>query len=303
MPCLERRTDGARRPLSARTLVGRGVGAGLALDDPRVSSEHAVIYWRGGWWIRDLASRNGTFVDGVRLELGERRALALGVGLGFGQTDAQWVLAADGPPRAMAWRAGGPLRLAEHGLLVLPDEQQPRVSIYADDGWCIETADETRPLTTGGVTIEIDGAPWTIVIPDDEARPRTTVDIHERELCLDDVELRFGVSRDEEHVELTVGGSAGSTALEPRAHLYVLLVLARHRLADRDASPAEAGWIDSERLADMLGVTAQKLNLDVFRARRQLAEAGIVDAARIVERRPHARTLRIGAARLVVEGL
>lgn len=303
MPCLERPADGARRPLQPRTLVGRAAGAGLLLTDPRASSEHAVIYWRDGrWWVRDLASRNGTFVDGVRLELGERRHIAPGSRLGFGQVEG-WRLAADGPPRAMAWRAGGPLRLAESGILVLPDDEAPSVSVYADDGWRIETADDDRPLDPAGEALDIDGARWTIRVPGGEERPRTTVDIHDREVTMSDVELRFGVSRDEEHVELEVRGPAGTVTLEPRAHLYVLLVLARLRLAELDASPAEAGWVDSERLADMLGVTQQKLNLDVFRARKQMAEAGVVDPARVVERRPQARTVRIGAERLVVESL
>lgn len=51
--------------------LGRRLVAGpVALDlvDDRLSREHATIAWeQGGWTIRDRGSRNGTFVDGVRI--------------------------------------------------------------------------------------------------------------------------------------------------------------------------------------------------------------------------------------------
>ena len=51
--------------LSARTLLGRGNGCDVRLEAALVSSEHASLFWTGqAWMIRDLASRNGTFVDG-----------------------------------------------------------------------------------------------------------------------------------------------------------------------------------------------------------------------------------------------
>jgi transcriptional regulator with PAS, ATPase and Fis domain len=55
------------RPL----LVGRvgAVGDGVELDDDRVSRQHASIERRARQWIvRDLGSRNGTFLDGERLQ-------------------------------------------------------------------------------------------------------------------------------------------------------------------------------------------------------------------------------------------
>src|SRR5262249_13355376 len=43
---------------------------GLAIADPRISSEQARLRWRSdgtGCEVNDLASRNGTFVDGQRV--------------------------------------------------------------------------------------------------------------------------------------------------------------------------------------------------------------------------------------------
>lgn len=64
-------------PLDAVTTVGRDVNNGIVVDDPFASSEHAVLTYRGHtWYVEDLGSTNGTFVNGVQLS---------GIGpLGFG---------------------------------------------------------------------------------------------------------------------------------------------------------------------------------------------------------------------------
>ncbi len=58
-------------PVGARPVPLGRVGAvtsGLELDDERVSRQHAEVTRRGrGWIVRDLGSRNGTFVDGERI--------------------------------------------------------------------------------------------------------------------------------------------------------------------------------------------------------------------------------------------
>ncbi|MBT8336591.1 MAG: trypsin-like peptidase domain-containing protein [Gemmatimonadetes bacterium] len=52
--------------------VGRAEGVGLRFDpesDLHVSGRHARLQRRDGqWWVRDLDSRNGTFVDGDRIQ-------------------------------------------------------------------------------------------------------------------------------------------------------------------------------------------------------------------------------------------
>ncbi len=48
--------------------LGRGEECDIRFTDPRVSSNHAEVFWENGqWWIRDLDSRNGTYHDGTRL--------------------------------------------------------------------------------------------------------------------------------------------------------------------------------------------------------------------------------------------
>jgi pSer/pThr/pTyr-binding forkhead associated (FHA) protein len=48
--------------------IGRLPGNALVLDDDYVSSEHALLAWREGrWWLSDVASTNGTFLNGQQV--------------------------------------------------------------------------------------------------------------------------------------------------------------------------------------------------------------------------------------------
>jgi ABC transport system ATP-binding/permease protein len=49
-------------------LVGRDPLCQVVVEDSRVSRQHVALEWTDGyWWVRDLGSSNGTFVDGRRL--------------------------------------------------------------------------------------------------------------------------------------------------------------------------------------------------------------------------------------------
>ena len=65
--------------------IGRATANSLVLNDGQVSRLHARIdYENGVWSIRDLNSRNGTFVNGKRIAVQSLRAgdqIAIGVSL------------------------------------------------------------------------------------------------------------------------------------------------------------------------------------------------------------------------------
>ncbi|HOX45190.1 MAG TPA: FHA domain-containing protein [Myxococcota bacterium] len=71
---------------SAGALLGREDGLELALPDPSVSLRHARVAPAGpaGWTVEDLASRNGTRLNGRRLEPGQAVPLRPGDELELG---------------------------------------------------------------------------------------------------------------------------------------------------------------------------------------------------------------------------
>lgn len=129
---------------------------------------------------------------------------------------------------------------------------------------------------------------------------------------LDALTLYFSVSRDEEHVALTARDEHRTIDLGARAHHLVLLALARSRLADRASgstsssaprspgSDGSEGWVYFDELADTLAMDETHVNVAVFRIRRQLSGAGVVDATGIIERRRMTREIRLGVARIEI---
>jgi DNA-binding NtrC family response regulator len=98
-------TAGVKDPI----VIGSAEGAGLRIADPTVSRVHAEIAWRDtGAWVRDLGSRNGTVVNGVRVDAGH---LGDGALLLLGGTRIEVRHARD-PQRVVLWpeEGFGPLR-------------------------------------------------------------------------------------------------------------------------------------------------------------------------------------------------
>ena len=92
---------GVTRELHQRLLVGRGVEADLQLIDEKVSREHCVFEPQGaGVVVRDLGSRNGTWVNGERLHgphvLAPNETVGIGETLVVYSPDVEALLARDG---------------------------------------------------------------------------------------------------------------------------------------------------------------------------------------------------------------
>lgn len=55
--------------LDAVTRLGRDVNNSIVLEDEFISADHAVLTFRGrAWYVEDVGSTNGTYVNGNRVE-------------------------------------------------------------------------------------------------------------------------------------------------------------------------------------------------------------------------------------------
>jgi hypothetical protein len=219
----------------------------------------------------------------------------------------RWILADELPPVASARRLdGGEVRVAEDGLLVLPSANDPVASLFEDPSgrWVLETDGPARPAIDQEEVVA--GATWLLSVPPltPAGLVPTTLNLRAApSFRLDEITLRLDVSRDEEYVALSIVHNREVTQLAARAHLHILLALARVRLADRDdasLTEGERGWIYTDGVITMLKSDPQRLCVDIFRVRQQLASAGVLNAGGIIERRSLTRQLRLGTDRVEV---
>jgi hypothetical protein len=290
--------------LTREELVGRSSTCDWQLTEEDVSAQHAALRWTGkAWELQDLGSRNGTFVRGQRLGPGLRVVLTPGARIRFGTRGPEWLLVDASPPRTLAMRMSDRARVAEQdGTLVLPSELDPRIVLFRDsDGtWQFEDGDAIRVVADD----------QTLLVDDELWRLRTEAPVVETyQSCsgaVDDLQLHFRVSADEEHVEVRAELAGHSTLIPSRVHHYLLLTLARARLAEMQQNPlatATHGWVHPEQLSKMLRKSAMHINVEIYRARQQFAELGFTGAVKIIERRRDTGEIRLGCAGLTVSSL
>lgn len=286
--------------LAAHALVGRAPGCTVRLSDPASSSDHASISWNGDRWeVRDLGSTNGTFVDGAPVPPKERVQLSRGSVFRFGCDAERWELVDERGPVVIATTEAGELRVAEDGLLVLPNASEVLVSIVLNSQgvWVFEAADGSRRRARHAERITVAGQTWELTVPPDS--PVAGTYKAKQRLSLSTLELRFHVSQNEEHVRVDVVDGETVLALRERTAFYVLLLLARERLKDAAAGKLrveEQGWYTMEDLTRDAHVDEKPLNTMIHRVRKDFAKLGIEGAEGIVERRKG--LLRIGTGRL-----
>jgi FHA domain len=286
-------------------LVGRAPNCDLKLIESRVSAEHARLRWDGNRWvIRDLGSRNGTIVDGESLAPGADHLLTQGAELKFGCESQSWNLADSGPPVASATHLRtGRVCAGEADLLQLHSGEHLVCVRFQHTGWWAELPDGAVPVRDQDL-ITVYNEQWTLHLPE-RANTEPLGDTAEaRRMCLGRYAFRFQVSSDHESVSLTLLPDGGQPLRLPeRTYYYALLLLARARLRDRvdvGLPEPEHGWQYTDALARDLASTPERVNVDVHRMRKQLAQLGLEDAANIVERRRLTGQLRLGVSRVEI---
>ena len=115
--------DGAEHPLTGELTFGRHRSCGIQIKDDGASRQHAKVYFADGiWWVEDLGSANGTFLNGTKIttrkRLRDRDAIGIGQVIlrfdaGEDGSSSQAVAAVKAAPqvddaKATAAHSGGP---------------------------------------------------------------------------------------------------------------------------------------------------------------------------------------------------
>jgi hypothetical protein len=248
--------------------------------------------------VDDLNSRNGIFVNGEAIRRDKPHSLRAGDVLTFGVKTEVWTVSDVGAPSLFARTPDGEEAEGDD-MFVLPNENDPVVTIYQGPNghWVAERAGEVLEVQDGH-DIAVNGVSWRVHIPEAVAETMENIELAP---AAEELSLHFAVSTDEEHVELEARLGDRRFDLKSRAHHYLLLTLARARLADAEdpeLPPTVQGWVYQDDLARMLRLDDNAIYLAVFRARKQLKKAGIARAASLVERRASTRQLRLGISEL-----
>jgi hypothetical protein len=294
--------------LRERHLVGRSRAADLRVPAREVSGEHAVFRWTGDRWeLRDLGSRNGTWVDEQKLEAGGRTTVQAGARIAFGEPETSWVLTTDSGPAAAAITDGGVLE-GTNEFLALPSLDDPQVILEfeIEHGWQRIQDGETA-LVNDGSTIVIEGTAFLLSLPPPAAPMPMTAEIRDLASLVESFEARgldFAVSADEEYIEVTARLGAKTHAIPPRVHHELLLALARQRLTDRSEGIAESeqGWLYTSDLRKMLHISANQFYVMSHRCKREMEQLG-VDPVLLLEKRTTSRQVRLGLTDLTVRSL
>lgn len=287
-------------PMRNHTLVGRFPQCDIRIDSPKVSGHHARLQWIGdGWEIRDLGSRNGTYVDGRRLEPGGRISIDTGATIALARHGADFELVDASSPGAVAIdQQTRATYFAERGLLALPGAQNPIATLFmnSDGEWLVENNDASKVVVDGQI-IEINGTKYRLELPSLEGE---TLQSGMGAPTLESIGLRLAVTPDEEQVEVTVLVGGHAKRLPERRYHYLLVTLARAWIAEEGITPSMRGWVDREEICRGLEMDPMKLNVEIYRARKQLAELGVQGAAGLIERRAGTYELRIGVPNVQV---
>jgi hypothetical protein len=273
-----------------RCLVGRSTLADLRLHSRRASNEHASLGWYSNhWFVRDLGSSNGTSVDGQALGARDRVVLSVGSSVQFGSEADVWQVVDVSPPGPCAVQLGPQTCVwGDRALLVLPDEASPEASVFFDQGnWHVD--DGTSMVTPDcGDIVQLPSGHYRLLLPDAPEAASFTAGY---QLELGKLELLFRVGADAVVLHLLQGSN--DVRLPVRACLQTLLLLAQLR---QRPSGRSGGWIGTGELAELRLCSPEKINVDIHRLRKLFEEAGVHDAARIVER-DDLKRLRIGIER------
>lgn len=269
-------------PLAPHHTFGRlATSVDTAINKPYISKLHAAIEWNGDQWRIKNLGLNGTWINGTSLIQGDTRDLAIGDEIHFAeQTDPGFRVINLAPPADMLWPLTAspqqvePIYLSRYHLL--PNNDQPELAIYYHEPtlqWYQEAlhqqSEHQAPELNDGDLVQFGNTHWQFVRAQIYGPTEAKKSHH-----INDYEFIFTMSLDEETTQLKLQHQQ-TLDLAVRTHHYLLLQLARHRADDakRGLDNKSQGWVYADQLAAELGVDSTHMNIQIFRARKQLADS------------------------------
>jgi hypothetical protein len=268
-------------PLAPHHTFGRlATSVDTHIDKPYVSKLHAAIEWNGRHWRIKNLGLNGTWINGASLSLGDSRDIAAGDEIHFAeQSDPGFKVIDIAAPTDMLWpldknpQITSPVYLSRYHLL--PDTNAPELALYFNEDaqqWFREPLhqqhEEPIELNDGDL-VQFADSHWQFMRAQIYGPTETKTSRH-----INDYEFIFNMSLDEETTQLELHHQQ-TLDLAVRTHHYLLLQLARHRAEDaaRGLDTKSQGWVYADQLAAELGLDSTHMNIQIFRARKQLADS------------------------------
>lgn len=250
-----------------------------------ISNIHAVVKWTGEhWYICDLG-RNGTWLDNQKLPTGKNTPLKKGQTITFAnQSQHKWIVESINEPQnlLLGLNENSTTKILEPYHLI-PDENTPMAALYLCQKrkqWVLDKYntttsnydDNNEKILSTNDTIEFGQYQWQVILNQEQQQ---TIDLTNNETNVSYCNFLFNVSLDEEHTELSLQYQDKKIALGERSHHYLLLYLTRvkNEHANKGIDEHNQGWITNEQLAKDLGIDITHINIQIFRARKQIVEA------------------------------
>lgn len=263
--------------LASEHVFGRQIGAcAQILHSPEASRIHASIFWNGDSWFLHDSSKNGTYINSLHVVRGKKMRLDIGDRIRFGSENSEtWAVLDISAPKPMLIPITPGLAAVQlDDIELLPDDKAPEIILYASIAgeWTCESAAGVATLNTGD-RVGINAGQWRFV----DAKPSVDTQSMDEDALVNvsHIETHFNVSQNEEHVSLKLKIGSNEVDLGQRNHHYLMLLLARKRLSDRDAGIAasEQGWMDKELLVKAIGLSENHINILIYRFRKQMLGA------------------------------
>jgi len=280
-------------PITKRPLhIGRGPSNGLVVSDSTVSTHHAMVWAEGAQlWIRDLDSRNGTYVNSQRLTapqvITETDIVILGHSLQLrlrGVPDESslfaraWLI--EDLKDGVRFLVGGNrfhFGSGDDAHLRLPGEDRAATLVLHADGevW-LGTDEDERELSDGEI-FEVNGRSFRLVAATSMLETPTVEAIPSSYAYQLRVSLDGAVGPE---ATLTQADRGRRLKIEAENRAVLLYLLARKVASDREAgiSDDEQGWCSDEEVSTGIWgrnpPAANSLHVLVYRLRKQIKAAG-----------------------------